>query len=101
MLRLCLLIIAGPLALVLLLVVMVMAAYLAARLTYIEIGNVVCFEINNSTHQYVYAQAVTAAVFSGVSFLCVLVLMGIGLSNTDDKDETERTTTEQPMTAVQ
>jgi hypothetical protein len=98
MYRLCLLIVTGPLALILLLVVMVMAAYLAARLTYVEIGDVLCVEITNSSRQYVYAQAVTAAVFSGVSFLCVVVMMGVGLSSVDDKDET---TTEPTMATLQ
>ena len=69
---------------------MVMAAYLAARLTYVNVGNVVCFTVSSSTRQYVYAQAVTAAVFSGVSFLCVLVMMAVGLSSVDD-NKTEAT----------
>lgn len=92
MYRVCLLFATGPLTLLLLLVVMVMAAYLAARLSYVQIGDVVCFTVSNSTRQYVYANAVTAAVFSGVSFLCALVMMIAGLSSVDDnKDETEPT----------
>jgi hypothetical protein len=88
MYRTCLLFVTGPLTLVLLLVVMVMAAYLAARLSYVQVGDVICFTVSSSTQRYVYAQAVTAAVFSGVSFLCVLVMMGIGLTSMDDnKDE--------------
>jgi hypothetical protein len=83
MYRLCLLIVTGPLTLVLLLVVMVMTAYLAARLSYVQVGDMICFTVINSTQRYVYAQAVTAAVFSGVSFLCVLIMMAVGLSNAD------------------
>jgi hypothetical protein len=93
MYRTCLLFVTGPLTLVLLLVVMVMAAYLAARLSYVQVGDVICFTVSSSTQRYVYAQAVTAAVFSGVSFLCVLVMMGIGLTNMDKDAETGPTST--------
>ena len=65
---------------IMLLVVMVMAAYLAARLSYVQVGGVACFTVSNSTQQYLYADAVTAAVFTGMSFLCALVMMVVGLS---------------------
>lgn len=86
MYRLCLLIVAGPLTLVLLLVVMIMTAYLAARLTYVQVGSVQCFAVTSAAQHYAYATAVTAAVFTGVSFLCVLVMMAVGLSSVDDED---------------
>lgn len=83
MFKTCVLITTGVFSMIMLLVVMVMAAYLAARLSYVQVGNVTCFTVSHSTQQYLYAEAVTAAVFSGVSFLCALVMMGVGLAAVD------------------
>jgi hypothetical protein len=91
MYRTCLLFMIGLFTLIMLLVVMAMTAYLAARLSYVQVGHVTCFTVSNSTERCVYAQAVTAAVFSGVSFLCVLVMMGMGLTS-DNKDEPQTST---------
>ena len=70
----------GIFLMIMLLVVMVMAAYLAARLSYVQAGGVACFVVNNASKQFLYANAVTAAVLTGISILFVLVMMGAGLS---------------------
>jgi hypothetical protein len=76
-----------------LIVVLIMTSYLSARLNYVQTGNLMCFTVSSSTQQYVYASAVTAAVFSGVSLLCVIIMMVAGLS--DDNKEQEITGTSQ------